>query len=422
MELPIELFFSFAEEDENLREKLERQLAILEREDRINIWHKGKIGAGEELSNELAIHLNKAQIILLLISASYIASHACYDIEMKRAMERHGAGEARVIPIILHAVDLEIAQFARLQVLPMNKKPVSSWPKLNDALFHVAECIRKVVEDLQKSQQADDSLEEIMDSQRSQRLYNTLVRLDYREQVRVFQQFKNEKRQVGAFFIHGAPSYGQAWLLNCLVKQLPNSSAVLDFKFSFERKACGRSLKYLWSELAKWVGLNNLPFSFDICSQQEVIKRIHGLWQRHSLILILSKLHEIDEQYVNRFMQEFWLPLSNMASKSLMQSSKHFLLMFLIDNADCVDNWNVHFTEQPDSSWKSHTPIKLKKLTQFSHDVLDSWIEYEIDTLPSDLTSQVILNNSENGIPEFVLDHICSIFGYDWLELVKYRV
>jgi hypothetical protein len=45
--------------------------------------------------------LNRANVILLLISADFLASDYCYDVEMKRAMERHEAGEAIVIPIIL---------------------------------------------------------------------------------------------------------------------------------------------------------------------------------------------------------------------------------------------------------------------------------------------------------------------------------
>ncbi len=47
--------------------------------------------------------LNSAQIILLLISPDYTASDYCIDVEMRRAMEWHERGEARVIPVILKA-------------------------------------------------------------------------------------------------------------------------------------------------------------------------------------------------------------------------------------------------------------------------------------------------------------------------------
>ena len=95
--------------------------------------------------------------------------------------------------------------------------------------------------------------------------------------------------------------------------------------------------------------------------------------------------------------------------------------MFLVDNADCVDKWKVTAAKQPNQTWEPCVPIKLEKLSQFSYEVLEEWIGYEVDTLPPTISAQSILNNSE-GIPEFVLDYVCSLFGYEWPELVKYRI
>src|SRR5438132_1153332 len=98
---PIEIFFSYSHKDQALREKLETHLTLLKREGLISSWHDRKIIAGTEWSGEIDAHLNTAQIILLLVSADFIASSYCSDIEVARAMERHNAGEARVIPVIL---------------------------------------------------------------------------------------------------------------------------------------------------------------------------------------------------------------------------------------------------------------------------------------------------------------------------------
>ncbi|QKQ76203.1 toll/interleukin-1 receptor domain-containing protein [Nostoc sp. TCL240-02] len=73
----IELFYSYAHEDEKLRDKLEKHLALLEREGVITGWHDRKIGAGKEWQNEIDTHLNSSQIILLLVSANFIASDYC---------------------------------------------------------------------------------------------------------------------------------------------------------------------------------------------------------------------------------------------------------------------------------------------------------------------------------------------------------
>ncbi len=428
MQIRKEIFISYAHQDEVLRDKLITHLSSLRWQGLIIDWYDRKISPGVNWENEIDIHLREAYIIILLISPDFMASPYCYGIEMKQALERHKAGDARVIPIILRPVYWEGASFDKLQVLPKGARPVTSWSNIDEAFLDIVQGIRKAIDDLTSnsligqsaSRQVPYLVEEVVDSNR---LYNTLVRLDYKEQVRVFQQFRNERRQIGAFLIYGLPSYGQGWLLNRLIKQLPNSSAILDFKFSFERKACGRSLKDLWSELAKWVGLKNLSSPVVLQSQQqEIIKRIHGLWQRHPVILMLSKLHEVDEQYIIKFMQEFWLPLSELAKDTQSQLSKYYLLMFLIDNADCIDKWSISVTKQIDTSWEPRVPIKLEKLSLLSHVVLNDWIGYELDTLPTDLTAQDILNNSEGGIPEFVLDHVCGLFGYEWSELIKYKV
>ena len=55
-------------------------------------------------------HIETSQIILLLVSAEFLNSDYCYDVELKRAIARHDAGDARVVPIILRPCDwLKIA-------------------------------------------------------------------------------------------------------------------------------------------------------------------------------------------------------------------------------------------------------------------------------------------------------------------------
>ena len=75
-----------------MREKLEKQLAILRRRELIETWHDRRIGAGTEWAGAIARELEAADIILRLVSADFVASDYIYDIELKRAMERHEAG------------------------------------------------------------------------------------------------------------------------------------------------------------------------------------------------------------------------------------------------------------------------------------------------------------------------------------------
>src|SRR5215467_4123286 len=142
----VEVFFSYSHKDQRLRDQLEAHLKLLRKEGLISSWHDHKIGAGEEWKGQIDAHLNTAQIILLLVSSDFIASDYCYDIEMKRAMERHQLGEARIIPVILRPCDWHNARFGKLQALPKDGKPITTWQNHDSAFLDVARGIRKVVE------------------------------------------------------------------------------------------------------------------------------------------------------------------------------------------------------------------------------------------------------------------------------------
>lgn len=134
---PVEVFFSYSHKDKQLRDELANHLSILKRNSIITEWYDRQIGAGTEWAGKIDAHLNRSRVILLLISSDFLASDYCYSIEVTRAMERHADGEACVIPVILRSVDWKGAPFEKLQALPDNAKPVSSWPDLDEAFTNV---------------------------------------------------------------------------------------------------------------------------------------------------------------------------------------------------------------------------------------------------------------------------------------------
>jgi hypothetical protein len=109
---------------------------------------------GQEFDAEISTHLEQAHIILLLVSPYFIASNYCYELEMKRAMERHQAGEAIVIPVILEYCDWHPLPFGKLLATPTDGKPISKFPNRHEALAEVAKSIRTAIESLKLSTSA----------------------------------------------------------------------------------------------------------------------------------------------------------------------------------------------------------------------------------------------------------------------------
>ena len=105
------LFYSYSHRDENLRNELDKHLSALRRSGHISEGHDRRI-------------------------------EHCHDIEVKRALERHSAGEVRVIPVILRPVDCKGTSFSHLPALPKDGRAITAWQNLDEALKDVAEGIR----------------------------------------------------------------------------------------------------------------------------------------------------------------------------------------------------------------------------------------------------------------------------------------
>jgi hypothetical protein len=145
----INVFLSYSQADEDLCAELRKHLSMLRRKGVIRDWHDRQIEPGAERAKEIDERLDSAQIILLLVSADFLDSDYCYEVEMKAAIKRHEEKEAIVIPIILRPCDWQDAPFGKLQALPKNGQPVKSWPNLDEALTNIALGVRRVVEGFQ---------------------------------------------------------------------------------------------------------------------------------------------------------------------------------------------------------------------------------------------------------------------------------
>src|SRR5512146_2457258 len=85
----VRVFISYAHADEPLREELRKYLSALEREGLVHAWDDRQILGGEDWAAEIDTRLKQADVVLLLVSADFIASDYCVGEEMKRALARN---------------------------------------------------------------------------------------------------------------------------------------------------------------------------------------------------------------------------------------------------------------------------------------------------------------------------------------------
>jgi hypothetical protein len=144
-------FIAYSHADEAVKNALLKHLKPLTRLKLVEEWHDRKITPGDDWDKVITKKLENSDIILLLVSIDFINSEYCYDNELERAMERHEAGTAKVIPIILRPCSWSHAPFAKLQVLPEGAKAVTKWDNQDEALSHIAEGVMQAAKELSTS-------------------------------------------------------------------------------------------------------------------------------------------------------------------------------------------------------------------------------------------------------------------------------
>ena len=121
-----------------MRDELAKFLAPLKHQGRIVEWYDRKIEPGSRWEGEISDKLESADLILLLVSADFLASDYCFGVEVEMAMRRMQSQGARVLPVLLKPCLWKESRFSELQLLPRDAKPVTSWPSQEDAFAAIA--------------------------------------------------------------------------------------------------------------------------------------------------------------------------------------------------------------------------------------------------------------------------------------------
>jgi len=144
----LKAFISYSHMDEHALERFTKHLAVLKRDGAIDEWVDQKISAGGDIDAAISASLESCDLFLPLISADFLSSGYCYDLELKRALERHEQGSMRVVPIIVQPCDWKASPLGRLKALPKDGKPVADWTNENTAWLDVVAQLRKLADEL----------------------------------------------------------------------------------------------------------------------------------------------------------------------------------------------------------------------------------------------------------------------------------
>ena len=141
------VFISYCHRDSRMCERLRKHLSSLAREG-VHFFDDRKIAPGAAWMPEILKHLESAHLILLLVSADFLASKFCIEIETQRALERRG--EAHVIPILLKPCDFTATKLGAIQAVPQRDDrlaPISSFADKEAAYASVARVVRQRLEE-----------------------------------------------------------------------------------------------------------------------------------------------------------------------------------------------------------------------------------------------------------------------------------
>ncbi|WP_204152250.1 GUN4 domain-containing protein [Leptolyngbya sp. CCY15150] len=187
----IEVFISYSKQDKALRDGLLSHLRPLEGAGIIT-WHDRQILPGTQWDAEIKARLNAADIILLLISADFLDTDYCTQVEIPAALRRHKAGEAIVMPVILRSCAWRFTPLAPIQAYPEKAKPIVSWDHIDEAYTNVVDSVDLAATKIKERRSQQRAEQERIQRER-QRQAEEQERLRQAEQLRQ-QQAAEEAR------------------------------------------------------------------------------------------------------------------------------------------------------------------------------------------------------------------------------------
>ncbi len=142
----IKVFISYSHIDQEYMNRLDKHLSILKRQNELESWDDRCIDPGENWKDKIHDAVFSTHVFLLLISADFLASDYCNDVELAEASKRASKGECIIIPIILKNCDWKnYKMIEKLKVLPKDGRAIVNWDDEDSAYLDIVTGIRRIL-------------------------------------------------------------------------------------------------------------------------------------------------------------------------------------------------------------------------------------------------------------------------------------
>lgn len=130
-------------------EELEKHFHTLD----LTVTHSGNLFAGDDVEARRRELVERADVLLLLVSADFLASVLC-QADAQRAIRRGLDGGALVAGVLARPC-LTPPWVSRVPCFPTNGKPVTQWASRDEALTDTANGLLSLLEDRQQESESD---------------------------------------------------------------------------------------------------------------------------------------------------------------------------------------------------------------------------------------------------------------------------
>ena len=232
-------------------------------------------------------------------------------------------------------------------------------------------------------------------------------KLDYKEQERDFVDRLEALESCAAFSVMAPCAITQRWLLNRLIKEIPNHENALRIPpINLSEHPMRLDFEQFWNDLAQQ--FKTPPI------KDEILKSLCHRQVERPIILTIYRFRKHGPTQ-RKIIQEFWEPLTEMMNQGPGRSGRSKVVLFLVDECHLNNGSKAVFElaafdellQRDVRLWFESDPVtKWCKKQKFGDRFAEDWIE-----------NTVLKEDSEN--PSLIFNQLCTRFqvGHDGMDI-----